>query len=222
MIPPEIRNDPFSAADEAFFQAAERGDTEALSERPVTLDDEASFEEPVESSEREARRARFVRPVASMVAALGVLTLVGLTRHALRTEPSSFTASEPAPIAAAGSEAPATAATHDIVADFVGSETDDSTALLMSTCEHTATSPLVSSSTPGDAEARAFDAPPSEERSGASAPAPDASEARRREPAGTENAHGRRLSKAAPLGKAALLSAIRASRPSHGEPRKTL
>jgi hypothetical protein len=221
MIPPEIRSDPFSADDEAFFQSAGRGDAAALSERPVTLDDEAFVEEPFESAEREARRARFIRPVASLVAALGALTLVGLTRHALRTETNSFVASEPVPIAAAPSEAPATRA-HDIAAHFVGPETDDSTALLMSTCDHSSTNPAVSTSATESAETRAFDAAGAEERPGAATSEPPSAEGKLMEQPAADTARTQRPSKAAPPGKAALLSAIRASRPSHGEPRKTL
>lgn len=217
MIPPEIHSDPFSAADEAFFQSAERGDSEALSERPVTLDDEAPSEEPFESSERELRRARFIRPVASLVAGLGALTLVGLTRHALRNETNAFVTSAPVPIAAAPSEAAAPGA-HDIAAHFVGSETDDSTALLMSTCDRGSTSPVVSSSAPEDA--RVVDGPDSEESTAPTAP--QATEPKPAPPKASDKAHAHRPTKRAPLGKAGLLSAIRASRPSHGEPRKTL
>ncbi len=219
MIPPETRSDPFSAADEAFFQSAGRVDSDALSERPVTLDDEALFDEPLESSEREARRSRFIRPVASMVAALGALTLVGLTRHALRTEANSFVTSGPVPIAAAPGEA-ATTKAHDIAADFVGPETDDSTALLMSSCDHRSADRVVSSSALEGSETRAFDVPVSD--GAAATTAPDATEAKRVEQPASDPAHAQRPSKAAPPGKGALLSAIRASRPSHGEPRKTL
>lgn len=104
----ETGSDPFSASEEAFFQAAELA---LPSDAPVTFDEEL-VEEPLvpasaRSAEREARRARFVRPVRSTLAVLSALTLVGLARFELRADPlESARRSEESPIAGAQTASP--------------------------------------------------------------------------------------------------------------------
>jgi hypothetical protein len=170
MSEPEIHSDPFSAADEAFFQAGMHSEHEAISERPVTLEQEPVGEVPFGAGE--ARRARFVRPVASTLVGLSALLLVGLVRHALRSEAVELELARPAIARAMTTAQPITAAqpARDLAPALADDAADDSALLQMSTY---AEPPPCSaqSSLPDDAEAHSsavFGPPEATEHSGVS------------------------------------------------------
>jgi hypothetical protein len=218
---PDLRSDPFSADDEAFFQSGVESDEALLSERPVTLDEtfdaEPSVASAPESAEREARRARFVRPVAWTLAVLSALALVGLVRSSVHVEPA-FAAESTTAVArpAAASEAPV-AVSHDIAADFVAPDAHAS--LLMSACDHAPASEA-RATLPDVSETHASDTTFTQEHESGVANTPDSRTSQRR--AASETTASSRSPKPAPVTKSALLSAIRASRPAHVELRKTL
>jgi hypothetical protein len=151
MSEPEIHSDPFSAADEAFFQAGMQADHEAPSERPVTLEQDPVVEIP--PREAEARRARFVRPVASMLVGLCALTLVGLVRYALRSDSSELEPRRPTVVHAVTTAQPLAGAqpARDLAPELADDAADDSALLQMSTYDHAAAS---QSSLPEDTESR--------------------------------------------------------------------
>jgi hypothetical protein len=217
MMAPETGSEAFSDSEEDFFRSAVE-DHALQSERPVTLEAEELVEEPnarmsLWSAEREARRARFVRRVTSTLAALGLLTLVGLARHALSSEsfepnakssertlshsgvPTAATANVPVNAASPAAEnEPNTAAARDIAAASSLERADVTASVSMSTCDGAA--PLE----PGTASS-----PPKEP---STAP------------------HGAALARAparpTPITKSALLSASRAPHPARNDTRKTL
>ena len=228
---------PFSASEEAFFQSIPPPDLDLPSVRPVTLEEEPFATERARRPEVEARRVRLMRPVAMTLAALGVFTLMGLTRRALTDVPQelalahaptplTWTASEPGALAIASEPTSVVSVPRQII---VEAETEDPPALFMSPSESTtagdattnsslpaASLPEAATSSLGDADEQHAVNPPvqaaSARPSGAHAKSTRARPVR----------HGSSATWPATVTKAGLLSAIRSSRPAHTDARKTL
>lgn len=101
--------DRFSDDDEAFFQAGLAPGQDLPSERPVTLDsDDPVTDAPARIRVLETRRARFVRPVASTFAVLSLLALVGVVGHSRNSDSGALeqTAVSPARAATPGEVPP--------------------------------------------------------------------------------------------------------------------
>jgi len=207
---PEPATDAFSVSEEAFFHSVPPPDDALPSERPVTLEQELFVTEAAPSSEREARRARFIRPVAMTLGVLAVLTLAGLARHA------SLAAQNERALITTSNAASAVTLPQRIA---VATADEDPPELFMSAADERASldSPA---SRPTEAEpvgddAVPHDATPTARVLGHLPSAPDvvSREARR----------ARHVSSTSPvpIGKSALLSAIRASRPAHASAQKT-
>jgi hypothetical protein len=172
-----------------------------------------------------------MRPVAMTLAGLAALTLIGLTRHALTDVPRELAlAPAPTPVArvATASEAAVPPATANDPANtitvpgqiIVEAETDDPPALFMSE-PATATGSSTNASLPETATSfgDASDPHAASPRVQAAVPSSGAgSKSARSRPA----RHGSSAVWPATVSKARLLSTIRASRPAHGDTRKTL
>lgn len=141
MEPSTHSTDPFSENDEAFFQAGVEAEREATSDRPVVLE---SNELPASKASRatvhDARRARLLRAVKTILAALCLLAVIGLARYALR--PGITAVEEPTPGAVRAARAsgapntkPAESPPLEVAADFVASYDDDSASVEASTCQ---------------------------------------------------------------------------------------
>ena len=217
--------DPFSASEEAFFHAVPPPDDTSTSERPVTLEQEDFVSGPGQSSEREARRARFIRPVAVTLGALGALTLAGVARHAATARQNETALTRAATASGASvtlgdtSREPASVVT--LPRQILVEATDEPATLFMSTTEQT-TAPNSSTSTAAAAAVLVLSSE-SPEAPAEKLPIQDfgapASGMRVKSPNSRPTSHGGR---AAPITKAGLLRAVAASRPTHGKVQKTL
>ncbi len=235
---PEPVTDAFSDSEEEFFHSVPPPDDALTSERPVTLDQEFFVAEAAPSSEREARRARFIRPVAVTLGVLGALTLVGLTRRATLTELNERALAQTAPPsllhAASRNEAsPSDVSARDGTATAaitaggavtlpqqiaVETTIEDPPELFMSSADDKAlldspTSQPAEAAPVGDSVSVALRAAIPVTQVLPSGPKVVPAEARR----------ARHVSSAStvPVSKSALLSAIRASRPAHASAQKT-
>lgn len=243
---PETSSNPFTASEEAFFQAAAEEHAPS-SEEPVTFDapfvEASSARVSVWSVEREARRARYARFVTSTVAVLCALTLVGLARLALRSDPlesstksaarahalvsTRATASPPlAPAAGVPKDAPASTATRDLAAGVAFEPPSASVSLFMSRCDGTAPSDsTVQASPPDESAPSATDTDQPPDRAPAEVPGnvPESDKpAARGQPPAHHGPLARIPARSAPVTQAGLLSAIRSLRPAHSDARKTL
>lgn len=106
--------EPFTANDEAFFEAALDEAHEVPSEPPVALGvDEATAEGPASNAALAARRARLVRPVGATLIALSVLAAVGIVRHGRHADATALHTT--ALVAVTANHASATALTSELV-----------------------------------------------------------------------------------------------------------
>ena len=218
MTPPDHRADPFTASDEAFFEAGLAPDRELMSERPVTLDaEEPPSEEPSAGTARDARRARFVRPVRSTLIALGVLAAVGLVRHLWRPEGGELATGTPAVVHASTNAAPATNLPAELVTDLVAPEEDAPELLVTSMCSGSSSSPPLGATPSAPVAEAALFGPPAPPAMPPPRPASHSSadhaktKPLTRAPAQHAARPSRPLRKSAPVTKAALLHALRSS-----------
>lgn len=211
MTPPDPR-DPFTASDEAFFEAGLAPAREVMSERPVTLDaEEPLAEEPSASTARDARRGRFVRPVRSTLIALSVLATVGLVRHVWRGEAAELAASAPTLVPLTTNAAPAA----ELVTDLVPTEEDGATLLLTSMCDGNPSSTSLEAPSAAAADAALFGPPAPPDMPPAARPAHRLADHAKTKPLtrgpSQHSARPRPLRRSAPVTKAALLHALRSS-----------
>ena len=216
------RSDPFSASDEAFFEAGVQSEREAPSERPVVLEGSGVPEGDAiptgasrDPSPRDARQARLLRAVTSTLAGLSLLALVGFARYALRPGVDAFEQPTPvavrAPAASVAVEpAPHEAASIEVAAASLIASSDDNVvrdeALVCSPLVTVTTVPLPTETTVPVATETTV--PPSAEPS-STEPSPPKLSKRAPVRHGAKPAHQR--AKTPAVSKAALLRAIRAS-----------
>lgn len=233
---PEPVTDAFSDSEEEFFHSVPPPDDAATSERPVTLDQELFVAEAAPSSEREARRARFIRPVAVTLGVLGALTLVGLARRATLTELNQRALAQTAPPSLLHAASPSEASPSDVSARdgtataaiisrsavrlpqqiAVETANEDPPELFMSTADDKA---LLDSPTSQPAEAASVgNKVPLQGANPAPQVLPSSPKV---VPAEARRARHVSLASTGPVSKSALLSAIRASRPAHASAQKT-
>ena len=117
--------EPFTASDEAFFEAARDLAHELPSEPPVTLGaDEVMAERPASPAALAARRAQLLRPVGATLIALSVLAAVGIGRRAWRADSTAPPAGTVALAEITANRAPATALTSEPVTEVAKSTSE--------------------------------------------------------------------------------------------------